>query len=70
MWEAQQSELLREEHNRRANLKQVLNGQFVQVEPAVRFWAAKGNYSKFTIIVFYILFRLPTDRLGLQSMLL
>ena len=50
MWEAQQSELPREEHNRRANLKQVLNGQFVQVEPAVRFWAAKRNYSKFTII--------------------
>ena len=41
------------EHNRRAKLKQVLNGQFVQVEPAVRFWAAKGNYSKFTIIVLH-----------------
>ena len=41
------------EHNRRAKLKQVLKGQFVQLEPAVHFWAAKGNYSKFTIIVLH-----------------
>ena len=39
------------EHNRRAKLKQTLAGQFVQVEPAVRFSAAKGNYHQFTIIV-------------------
>ena len=41
------------ENNRRAKLKQVLIGHFVRVEAAVRFWAAKGNYSKFTNIVLH-----------------
>ena len=39
------------ENNRRAKLKQTMAGQFVQVEPAIRFWATKGNYHQFTIIV-------------------
>ena len=39
------------ENNRRAKRKQTITGQFVQVEPAIRFWATRQNYHQFTIIV-------------------
>ena len=38
------------EYNRQSKLKQVLLGQYVQVEPAIRIWASLGTYFDFSTV--------------------
>ena len=39
------------ENNRRAKIKQCKQGQYVQVEPAIRLWASRFDYSAYSTVV-------------------